>query len=315
MGAADWNDGLNAVGYAGRGESVWVAHFLHFLLREWAELPVLDKPERERFKHEAEALREAANTHGWDGEWYLRATTDDGALVGSASNIEGRIFLNAQTWALIGGTASPERARQAMDAARKHLFKEYGPLLLAPAYSVPDPSIGYLTRYAPGTRENGGLYTHAACWALLAERMAGSAETAYQLWRTFCPVLRGMDPDKYMAEPYVTPGNVDGPTSALPGRGGWSWYTGSAQWYLRAMVDGILGIEATLDGLHVAAQLPEGWPSFSVTRKYRGACYDITVRRAEPGEALGTTVDGSPVSGDLLPIVPAGARCEVEIRL
>ena len=313
IGDADWNDGLNAVGHAGRGESVWMAHFLHFLLREWADLPVLQEAERARFRSEAAALREAANTHGWDGAWYLRATTDAGAPLGSAANAEGRIFLNAQTWALIGGTAPPERAAQAMAAAREQLFSEWGPLLLAPAYSVPDGSVGYLTRYAPGTRENGGLYTHAGCWAVLAERMAGSAESAYQLWRSFAPVLRGMEPDRYMAEPYVTPGNVDGPTSGFPGRGGWTWYTGSASWYLRAMVEGVLGITATLDGLCIVAELPNSWPACSVTRSYRGARYHITIRRARDGEQPGRMIDGRPLDGDVLPIAPVGSEPRVEV--
>ena len=315
IGAADWNDGLNAVGHAGRGESVWMAHFLHFLLCEWAALPILEQAERERFLREAAALAEAANTHGWDGDWYLRATTDDGALLGSASNTEGRIFLNAQTWALLGGTAPPERAEQAMASAREHLFAEWGPLLLAPAYSVPDSSVGYLTRYAPGTRENGGLYTHAGCWAILAERLAGGSEAAYKVWRSFSPVLRGMEPDRYMAEPYVTPGNVDGPTSGFPGRGGWTWYTGSAAWYLRAMIDGVLGIEATLDGLRVRAELPSSWPACSVTRTYRGARYQITIRQARPGETPGRTIDGNPWTEEVLPIAPAGTEPVVEIRL
>jgi cellobiose phosphorylase len=315
IGAADWNDGLNAVGYEGHGESVWMAHFLHFLLREWADLPVLDPGERERFRKEAAALREAANTHGWDGDWYLRATTDDGAPLGSASNAEGRIFLNAQTWALIGGTASPERAKQAMAAAREYLYSEFGPLLLAPAYSVPDSKVGYLTRYAPGTRENGGLYTHAGCWAILAERMAGNADSAYRLWRTFCPILRGMEPDRYMAEPYVTPGNVDGPTSAFPGRGGWSWYTGSAQWYLRAMIEAVLGVRATLDGLSIAVQLPAGWQQFSLTRRFRGATYEITVRHAEKGESIGCSVDGKLSTGPVLPIAAPDTVQRVDLKL
>lgn len=315
IGAADWNDGLNAVGYAGRGESVWMAHFLHFLLREWSELPVLGSSDRERFMREAATLHEVANTHGWDGDWYLRATTDDGALLGSATNQEGRIFLNAQTWAILGGTATAEHGEKAMAAAREHLFADFGPLLLAPAYSVPDPSVGYLTRYAPGTRENGGLYTHAGCWAILAERMASGADGAYTLWRSFCPVLRGMDPDAYMAEPYVTPGNVDGPTSGLPGRGGWTWYTGSAQWYLRAMIDGVLGVTVTLDGLRVDPQLPADWSGFSLTRQYRGATYEIMVHRATAGDSPTATLNGAPWTGSVLPVAPAGSVQRVELSI
>ncbi|NSW77904.1 MAG: glycosyl transferase family 36 [Chthonomonadetes bacterium] len=312
---ADWNDGMNAVGVEGRGESVWMAHFLHYLLVRWADLPVLDEATAVRFRQEAHALREAVNTHGWDGEWYWRATTDSGRVLGSAQNTQGRIFLNAQTWSVLAGTAPPDRAEQAMRSAREHLYTDYGALLLAPAYRVPDPEIGYLTRYAPGTRENGGVYSHAACWAVLAERKLHGAQQAYRLWRSFCPPVRGMEPRRYAAEPYVMPGNVDGPDSPHEGRGGWTWYTGSAAWYLRALVEGVLGVEATLQGLRVKAELPEGWDSFQLQRRFRGAVYQITVRRAKAGESPGCLVDGQAWEGDVLPIFEAGTTHQVEIRL
>lgn len=310
---ADWNDGLNAVGAAGRGESVWMAHFLYGLLRGWAAAGLVDETTAARFTAEAEALREATERHAWDGAWYWRATTDDGATLGSANCEEGQIFLNAQTWAVLSGLASEERARTAMASARERLYTRYGPLLLAPAYAHPDPAIGYLSRYAPGTRENGGVYSHAACWAILAERRMGGAEAAYQLWRSFCPVLRGAEPDEYRAEPYVMPGNVDGPLSSLPGRGGWTWYTGSAGWNLRAMIEGVLGVVAEDGGLRVAGDLPEGWERFRLQRQYRGATYEILVRRAAPGEQPGRSMDGSPFQGELLPLAPPGAAVAVEI--
>jgi cellobiose phosphorylase len=313
IGDADWNDGLNAVGAAGRGESVWMGHFLHLLLRGWAALPLLENTIRDRLGVEADAIKAAVNAHGWDGSWYWRATTDNGDLLGSHANAEGRIFLNAQTWAILADTAPPDRAQNAIDAARELLFKEWGPLLLAPAYSVPDPHVGYLTRYAPGTRENGGLYTHAGCWAILAERRMGNADSAYRLWRSFCPVLRGDEPDRYMAEPYVTPGNVDGPQSEFPGRGGWTWYTGSAQWYLRAMVEAILGVTATWDGLRIEPQLPADWDRYFVKRRFRGAEYEITVRRAQGHEQPAWTINGEQTHGPLLPVAPVGSRFVVEI--
>lgn len=310
---ADWNDGLNAVGIEGKGESVWMAHFLHFLLTRWAELPALDAQIRSRFQAEAQLLRESVNRHAWDGAWYWRATTDSGKILGSAGCESGRIFLNAQTWAVLGGTAPPERAEQALRSAREHLYTDYGALLLAPAYSVPDPEIGYLTRYAPGTRENGGVYSHAACWAVLAERRLHGAQAAYRLWRSFCPPVRGMEPERYAAEPYVMPGNVDGPASPYEGKGGWTWYTGSAAWYLRALVEGVLGIEATLQGLRVQAQLPEDWDGYRVQRRFRGALYDITVRRAKPGEAPSCLVDGQLWKGDTLPVFEPNTTHWVEI--
>ncbi|MBZ0278034.1 MAG: glycosyl transferase family 36 [Anaerolineae bacterium] len=300
----DWNDGLNAVGAGGQGESVWMAHFLHYVLRSWADLPVCDPETAARFRTAAAALQAAVNTHAWDGDWYWRATTDDGTLIGSKDSPEGKIFLNAQTWAVISGTATPERARQAMASTRQYLYQEYGPLLLYPAYSVPDVNIGYLSRYAPGIRENGGVYSHAACWAVLAERQVNGADSAYQLWHSFCPAWRGSDPDCYASEPYVMPGNVSGPQSPVPGQAGWTWYTGSAAWSLRVLMEGVLGIEACLEGLRVDAGLPDGWDSFHVQRRFRGALYDITLRRAA---APGVTVNGSPYTGDVLPVAAPGS--------
>jgi cellobiose phosphorylase len=310
----DWNDGLNAVGAGGRGESIWMAHFLYFLLTRWADLPVLDADTRTRFRVEADALHQATDINGWDGAWYWRATKDNGNCIGSAQNKEGQIFLNAQTWAVLSGLAAPDRASQAMQSARKYLYSPYGPLLLAPAYTLPDPEIGYLTRYAPGLRENGGVYVHAACWAVLAERKLHGVQAAYDLWRSFCPAVRGQEPDAYMAEPYVMPGNIDGPLSISPGRGGWSWYTGSAAWYLRALIEGVLGIEATLHGLCVQAALPAGWNGYRVKRHYRGADYDIHVRRADSGEPAGCKIDGQSWQGDILPLLEPGSAHQVEYR-
>ena len=204
----DWNDGLNAVGPEGHGESVWMAHFLHYLLCAWVKLPTCDVETAARFRQEAERLRDAVNRHAWDGAWYWRASKDNGGLVGSRGSPEGKIFLNAQTWAVLSGTANGDRAQQAMASAREHLYSAFGPLLLTPAYTQPDPDIGYLSRYAPGARENGGVYCHAACWAVLAERRVNGVQAAYMLWRSFCPPVRAQDPDLYVSEPYVMPGNV-----------------------------------------------------------------------------------------------------------
>jgi cellobiose phosphorylase len=312
----DWNDGLNAVGAEGRGESIWMVHFLHYLLRAWADLPGCDSATAARFRHEAAALREAVNRYAWDGAWYWRASTDYGKLIGSRQSHEGQIFLNAQTWAVLSGTADPDRARQAMASAREQLFSPYGPLLLAPAYTQPDPEVGYLSRYAPGARENGGVYSHAACWAVLAERKQNGAQAAYEVWRSFCPPARAQhDPDQYSGEPYVMPGNVSGPLSPVPGQAGWTWYTGSAAWYLRALVEGVLGIEARLEGLRVHAGLPDSWDHFRITRPFRGAVYEITIRREMPGEQAGCRVNGAVWQGEFLPLAAPGTTQVVEITL
>ncbi|MEL7675720.1 MAG: glycosyl transferase family 36, partial [Chloroflexota bacterium] len=313
---ADWNDGLNAVGADGRGESVWMAHFLHHLLTRWIALGLADDATARRFQAQADRLREAVNAHAWDGAWYWRATTDAGDLIGSRQSPEGKIFLNAQTWAVLGGTAPSDRAGQALASAREHLYSDYGPLLLAPAYTTPNPDIGYLSRYAPGSRENGGVYCHAACWAVLAERQMNGAQAAYEVWRSFCPPVRAAaDPDRYSGEPYVMPGNVAGPLSPSPGQAGWTWYTGSAAWFLRALVEGVLGIEADLSGVQVRADLPEGWEQFRIRRWFRGARYVITVRRRTAGEVPGRQVNGAAWESELLPLAEPGSEQEVIVTI
>jgi cellobiose phosphorylase len=312
---ADWNDGLNAVGPEGRGESVWMAHFLHYLLRAWADLPCCAGDSAARFRQEADTLRQAVNAHAWDGAWYWRASKDSGGLVGSSRVREGQIFLNAQTWAVLSGTADEDRARQAMESARRHLYSDYGPLLFAPAYGQPDEEIGYLSRYAPGIRENGGVYCHAACWAVLAERRLNGVQAAYDVWRSLCPPVRAQDPDLYAGEPYVMPGNVAGPQAAVPGQAGWTWYTGSAAWYLRALVEGVLGLEAQVDGLRMRPGLPEGWDRCRIKRQFRGAVYDITVQRAVPGEQPGCIVNGVSWQGEFLPAGAPGTVQNVHISI
>jgi cellobiose phosphorylase len=323
IGAHDWNDGLNAVGTGMKGESTWMAHFLHKILCEWAEIAGRAGLDRELAfcAPEAVKIRQAVNELGWDGAWYWRATKDNGEKVGSAACKEGKIYLNAQTWAVIGGTASPERAEQVMAAVEEHLDHAYGPLLFAPAYTEVDPDIGYLSRYAPGRRENGGLYTHAGTWTVLAEALLGRGSKAYSIYSRINPILRGMEPDLYQTEPYVTPGNVDGPDSPQFGRGGWSWYTGSAAWLFRVGMEGILGLRAAHDGLVIDPCLPPEWEKLSVKRLFRGARYHIEIRnpqRLEKGH-LRVELDGQqfaarqPDGTCLLPVFPAGTDHQVVV--
>jgi len=236
IGAGDWNDGLSHAGIDGLGESVWLAMFLYDILTRFQ--PVLaglgETAMVGRFAAAAESLKTAVNEHAWDGNWYLGGTRDDGKPFGSHTCEEGKIFLNPQTWAVISGIAPPDRAERAMQSVREHLVTPYGALLLQPAYSEVDPYIGYITRYAPGLRENGGVYSHASTWAVKAFAMMGDSETALAIYRGMLPALRAQDDaELYAAEPYVMPGNVDGPDSPYAGRAGWTWYTGSAAWMVR----------------------------------------------------------------------------------
>ncbi|HQB94761.1 MAG TPA: glycosyl transferase family 36 [Candidatus Omnitrophota bacterium] len=318
IGECDWNDGLSHVGIKWKGESIWLGHFLYGILNRIA--PIMkergDKTKAKKYLHRAEALKEALNKDGWDGEWYLGATRDDGRPLGSRSCETGKIFLNCQTWAVITGVSDKERSRVAMNSAAKWLYKKYGPLLLTPGYNKTDPTIGYITRYAPSVRENGGLYTHAGTWAIQAEAMMRDGEKAYQVYKSFNPILRGLDPDLYFAEPYVTPGNVDGPDSPNNGRGGWTWYTGSGAWYAVVALNWLLGIRPTAKGLIVDPVIPKRWPGYRMKRLFRGTTYMIEVKNGGKGQGVKELiVDGKKQPGTLIPDFRDGQSHRVEVTL
>lgn len=322
IGEGDWNDGLSAVGAKWKGESVWLGHFLYTILERWTQLLGRLKEERpisltrigttptklsaclRRYRQQAAALKRAINRYGWDGKWYWYASRDDGRLIGSRTNREGRIHLNAQTWAVIAGTGTPQRIKTAMASVERYLDREYGPLLLTPAYTHPDDTIGYLSRYAPGMRENGGVYSHGATWAVLAECLLGRGDVAYRMYAKLCPPKRGMDPELYYVEPYVMPGNSDGPESPHFGRGGWTWYTGSAAWLFRVSTEWILGVRPTREGLAIDPCLPSSWDGFRMKRIFRGTTYEIHVenpRHLHRG-VKAIWLDGKPLAR---PVVPA----------
>jgi cellobiose phosphorylase len=315
----DWNDGLNGAGLAGKGESVWLAHFLVYVLEEFAEVlrRTGEVQKASSYMQRAERIRQALDEHAWDGKWFLRATKDNGQPIGSHANRTGRIFLNAQTWAVIARSSNWERQRQAFRSVLEELECEAGPRLLAPAYQEPDPEIGYLTRYAPGVRENGGVYVHAATWAIWAACQLGLPEVAYRFYREISPVENGLRPDTYHAEPYVLAGHIQGSDSPHCGRGGWTWYTGSAAWLVRAVIDQLIGIRADYDGLRVRPCYPPSWGEVRVRRSFRGRDYSFTLlhdNQLEPGE-LAIFVDGErlPEGTDLIPC-GTKERTEVLVR-
>lgn len=293
IGEGDWNDGLSSVGVDWRGESIWLGHFLYGVLDRFDEICVKQKDFKNRviFNERKKALKEAVNKYAWDGKWYIRATTDSGKILGSAKSKEGKIFLNAQSWSIICKTAEGNRGEIAMNQAEKHLDREYGPLLFYPAYSTPDAEIGYLTRYATGIRENGSVYSHAATWAIMAECMLKKCDTAYNMYKKMIPPNRSMNPDLYKVEPYVMPGNIDGPESANFGSGGWTWYTGSAAWMFRVIVEWILGVRPGKDGLIVDPCIPKGWRAFKMRRLFRGRMYEITVKQDKKGRIVSKIKD------------------------
>ena len=325
IGAGDWNDGLSAVGLEMKGESVWLGHFIHRLLGDFAVIAEKRRDEEpaRMYRERAQRLNEAINTHAWDGEWYYRATKDNGERIGSQSNLEGKIYLNAQTWAVIAGVADHARAEKVMNEVEKNLEYKAGPLLLYPAYKTPDKEIGYLTRYAAGMRENGGVYTHAATWAVIAEAMLGRGEAAYRMFSKLNPINRGRKPDEYVAEPYVTSGNIEGPDSKFYGRGGWTWYTGSAAWLFKAGLEWILGIRPTYAGLVIDPCIPAAWKGFKARRHFRGAVYHIEVQNPERVNCgvKEILVDGEKYaenclsSKPALPVFEAGSTHQIVVTL
>ncbi|MBN2540531.1 MAG: glycosyl transferase family 36 [Bacilli bacterium] len=300
MGSHDWNDGLSAVGYQMKGESFWMSTFLYMVLNQFAFIANHQKDHdyATLCLDQAKKIQTTFNEYGWDGSWYLQATNDNGLKIGSKDSEEGKIFLMPNSWAIISEIIPENRIKTVIESIQTHLLKEHGTLLNYPAFTQPRSDIGYVTRYAPGLRENGGVYTHAATWAVSAFAKAGYPELAYQAYQGICPPNRTKDPDDYMAEPYVTCGNSDGPLSPMFGRGGWSWYTGSAQWLHRIAVNDIIGVKASFDGLIVEPHLPKDWKEATYSRKFRGSEYHFTIRKGEHPQIL---VDGKPVTGNTIP--------------
>jgi len=323
MGGGDWNDGMNMVGHEGRGESVWLGFFLCEVLRQFATLARGhgDEAFGQRCDDERIGLAERLEAQAWDGAWYRRAYFDDGTPLGSAANVECQIDSIAQSWSVLSRVADAERARQAMDALVARLVHaEHGLVkLLDPPFDRRGPNPGYISGYVPGVRENGGQYTHSAIWATMAFAALGDHERAWQLMDIINPLHHGRtagEVEVYRVEPYVVAADV---YSVAPhtGRGGWSWYTGSAGWMYRLVLESLLGVQlqTTQDGarLHLAPCLPRGWPGFTLDYRYRDTPYHIEVTQgsAEPG----VTLDGVATSGPDLPLVDDGKSHRASVRL
>lgn len=315
--AADWNDGLDQVGRQGRGESIMVAQHLVWMLREAADL--LGRTGRtdlaERYQAAREEIIEAANKHLWDGEWYGRGTRDDGQTFGSRNDHEGSIYLNAQVWSVMGGLARDGRAEAAMDAVKQHLDTKYGPALFLPAYTEPNPKLGIVTRFAPGTKENGTIFNHPVAWTIMAECILGRGNRAYDIWRSTSFTTRGEEPDVYKVEPYVYAEYVHGPDSVTFGQGEFTWMTGTAAWMWKVSLEWIMGIRPQLDGLLVDPCIPSKWDCFKVSRRFRDAHYVINVENPD-GICKGVravTIDGEEHPNNLIPPFRDGKTHEVHV--
>lgn len=287
IGSGDWNDGMNNVGMGGRGESVWLGFFLYRVLLDFAPIARAraDLAFAHRCESEAEKLQASLERHGWDGAWYRRAYFDDGTPLGSAGNDECRIDAIAQSWAALSGAASDERVRQALDALVRHLVRPQARLiqLLDPPFDTSSTDPGYIRGYVPGVRENGGQYTHAAIWSVMAFVEAGRTREAWELFDLINPLRHAQDPhdvDLYKVEPYVAAADVYA-VSPHAGRGGWTWYTGSAGWMYRLIVESLLGLRREGTQLRVDPRLPPHWPGFRFTYRFGTTTYRCRVIVAE----------------------------------
>ncbi|MDH3461947.1 MAG: cyclic beta 1-2 glucan synthetase, partial [Burkholderiaceae bacterium] len=326
MGGGDWNDGMNLVGHRGQGESVWLGFFLCEVLRQFAALASRhgDAAFAQRCDAERAQLREQLEAHGWDGAWYRRAYFDDGTPLGSAGNAECQIDSIAQSWSVLSGAGDPARARLAMDALEARLVRPESGLiqLLDPPFDVALPNPGYISGYVPGVRENGGQYTHGAIWATMAFAALGERERAWALLNMINPVNRAKDAAgvaTYKVEPYVMAADVYGVAPHI-GRGGWSWYTGSAGWMYRLVVESLLGLRlaTTQEGarLHLTPCLPAGWPGFALDYRYRQTQYRIEVTQGDVGGGVASvSVDGIAQPGMAVPLVDDAGAHHVMVRL
>lgn len=314
--AGDWNDGLDYVGRQGRGESSMVAGHLAWMLKETASLLWFLGSDTlaQHYLEQRDRLIRNINLYLWDGEWYIRGTRDDGEAFGSSRNIEGRIYINAQSWMILAGAAPKTRAIRCMDSLKKHLGTDYGPCLFMPAYQEPDPKIGIITRFAPGTKENGTIFCHPTAWAVMAECLLGRGAQAWEYFKQVLFIHRGQNPDLYKAEPYVFCEFVDGPDSGYFGEGRFSWMTGTASWMWKVCLDYILGVRAEFRGLLLDPCIPPEWDSFRVTRRFRRATYEIEVLNPDHVEhgVKEIWVDGERHDSDLLPLFPPGSTHQVK---
>ena len=296
IGSGDWNDGMNMVGKDGRGESVWLAFFLFEVLIRFSGVARLhgDPDFSTRCEGEADRLRRSIEQHGWDGQWYRRAYFDDGTPLGSMGNPECRIDSIAQSWSVLSGAGDAARSRMAMDAVDKYLVRRDAALvqLLDPPFDKSDLNPGYIKGYVPGVRENGGQYTQGAVWAAMAFAELGDSRRAWELLAMINPVNHGKSSEgikRYKVEPYAVAADV----YAVPphtGRGGWTWYTGSAAWMYRLILESLLGLKIEVDKLSFEPCIPAEWDAFTVHYRFRETVYHIKVQQRHTGEVGATTV-------------------------
>jgi len=323
IGCGDWNDGMNRVGNQGRGESVWLAFFLYDVLSRFAELARSrnDITFADRCAAEARQLQQNIERDAWDGQWYRRAFFDDGVPLGSQINTECQIDSLPQSWSVLSGAGGPSRSRQAMHAVQQRLVRSEAGLiqLFDPPFDKSALDPGYIKGYIPGVRENGGQYTHGAIWTVMALALMGEVERAWELFNLLNPVHHGDTPqhiDTYKVEPYVVAADLY-TVAPHTGRGGWTWYTGSAGWMYRLLIEDLLGVNREGDQLRLAPRMPKAWESFKVHYRYLQTVYHIAITRlaADAPAAALLRLDGQDLEGTVLPLRDDGREHFVELNV
>jgi len=323
IGSGDWNDGMNMVGQEGKGESVWLAFFMCDVLIRFSEIARLrgDLNFAGKCESEVDILRRSIEQHGWDGEWYLRAYFDDGTPLGSAKSPECRIDSIAQSWSVLSGAGDRGHSRMAMESVYKYLVRRDDALiqLLDPPFDKSGLNPGYIKGYVPGVRENGGQYTHAAIWAAMAFASIGDSSRAWELFNMINPVNHGKSEEgivRYKVEPYVVAADVYAVKPHI-GRGGWTWYTGSAAWMYRLIIESLLGIRLEADKLSFEPRFPADWDGFIVHYRFRETAYHIRVthNKSADKEASTITVDGYAQQGKTIMLVDDGQEHTVVVEV
>ncbi len=305
IGKGDWNDAANNLGSKGKGESVWLAQFLYYVIGEIEPFMKLkgDTAKLRRYRERAAEIKKIVNAKCWDGKWFVRAFRDDGRPLGVRGEKEGFIWINSQTWAVIAGISDQNRLNTCMDSVEKHMGTPYGLTNLAPAYTKPDPTVGLITGFRAGWKENAAVFSHASSFNVVARAILGRGRDAIDLYRRILPCVK--DSDRYKIEPYIYAQFCAGPGAGEEiGEGAYHWLTGTAAWMFRAMTDYIIGVKPELNGLRIRPSVDPKWKKFSMKRVFRGATYQFSFENPK-GVETGVKqiyLDGKPVEGTLLPL-------------
>ena len=323
IGSGDWNDGLNTVGNKKRGESVWLGFFLYEILKRF--IPICEEKEdferAEKYKQIMDTLKRALNQEGWDGRWFKRAFTDEGEPIGSIENEECRIDSISQSWGVISGAADNDKKYISMESLENHLIdKENGIIkLLDPPFNKTKMEPGYIKSYLPGVRENGGQYTHAAMWAIIAYSKLGFGDKTLEYYRMINPIEHSRTKEtakRYKVEPYVIPADIYG-AEGLAGRGGWTWYTGSSSWFYKAGIENILGLNIKKGMLKIEPCIPKDWKEYSIKYRYGSSIYNIKVKN-ENGKNTGVEkfyLNGQEIPEKQVQLNGNGGIYEMEVEM